>query len=52
MTAEQSAVQANNLKKLLKKGVFEYKNAYRVMSSIDSKGEKRIRELTDNRYIY
>ena len=44
-------MQASNLKKLLKKGVFEYENAYRVVSSIDAKGEKRIRELTDNRYL-
>ena len=44
-------MEAHNLNKHLRKGVFEYKNAYRVVSSIDEKGMKRLRALTDNRYI-
>lgn len=51
LTAEKNAVEASNIDKLLKKDLFENRNAYRIITSLNDRRQNRLLELTDNRYI-
>ena len=42
---------ASNIDKLLKRDLFENKNAYRIITNISNRKHNRLLELTDNRYI-
>ena len=51
LTAETNAVEASNINKLLKGDLFENRNAYRIITSLNDRRQNRLLELTDNRYI-